>query len=117
VELLKIGHPQDAVKAFRMGLRYAPTDMEAHYKLAIALQRNGAMKESAVECRDLLRDLPGSAGAHYYLARALESQGQHEEALAQLRQAAHIAPDHPVIAPPLTGGDAGARGGGAFPEL
>ena len=117
VELLKIGKPQDAVEAFRMGLRYTPTDMEAHYQLAIALQKNGAMKESATECRDLVRDLPGSAGAHYYLARALEGQGQHDEALAQLRQAAQIAPDHPVIAPALRQVEAGATGLGAFPEL
>jgi Flp pilus assembly protein TadD len=117
IELGKIGQPQDAVKAFHMALRYTPTDMEAHYKLAIALQEIGRMKESETECRNLLRDLPGSAGAHYYLARALESQGQHEEALAELRQAAQIAPDHPVIGPALRHVQAGAKGVVAFPEL
>ena len=75
------------------------------------------MKESLSELDQLVKDLPRSAGAHYYLARALESRGRHDEAVGQLRQAAEIAPDHPVIAPTFRQVEAGAVGVAAYPDL
>src|SRR5262249_26935147 len=117
VALVKIGRPQEAVQAFRTALRYEPSDMDAHYKLAVTLQKAGAMRESLDECRRLVRDLPYSAGAHYYLARALESLGYHQKALTELRRADELATRHPIIAPTLQKVEAGATGVGAFPEL
>jgi predicted Zn-dependent protease len=115
--LVKIHHPKDAVQAFRMAVQYTPTDMESHYQLGVTLQQTGAMGESIAELGSFLRDVPRSAGAHYYLARALEATGQHAAAMVQLRQAAQLAPGHPVIAPALQQVEAGAVGVAAFPEL
>ena len=114
--LVKIGKPQEGMRAFRTALQYAPDDLQARSQLAETLENSGANDEAIAQFERVLQAIPQSARAHYYLARALEAKGRHDAALAQIREAARLTPDRPGIADTLRRLEAGPVAFSTFPE-
>ncbi len=77
---------------FRQALTLQPALPEAHYGLALTLQRIGRRDEAASEYRETIRLSPDVAEAHVNLCTVLREMGRLDEALAACQQAARLAP-------------------------
>ena len=57
-ELMKLGHDEDAVQAYRQALKSGPNEevgREARFRLAVALQQTGKADEAATLVENLLK--------------------------------------------------------------
>ena len=87
------GHTEEAVEHYLQALRIYPDFAEAHYNLAIALDKQGYTEEAIEHYLQALRIQPDYAEAHNNLAAALDKQGRTEEAVEHYLQALRIQPD------------------------
>jgi Tfp pilus assembly protein PilF len=84
---------EDKVAAYRQALRDAPDLVEAHYNLALALERLGRKAEAEAEYRAVLKLHPGLEPAAMNLGALLYDDGRHAEAIAVYRQALAARPE------------------------
>lgn len=79
--------PDDKVTTYRRALAADPNLIEAHYNLALALDRLGRAKEAEAEYRHTLRLRPGHTPAALNLGAALYGQKRYREAVELYRKA------------------------------
>lgn len=82
----------EAFVHLRQAVALAPDFPDAHFNLAVALTRRGALAEAIDHYRYLLKLRPSFPDAHYLLAIALYNTGQLEEAIQHYRQALQLKP-------------------------
>ena len=82
-----------AAKAYRIGLKLQPQQVQWKIRLAAALQELPTGLDEAIKLhRQVLKATPQTAAAHYNLGTALKRQHDFEGALAAYRHAAKLAP-------------------------
>ncbi len=86
-----------AIGEYRGALRLDPSFVDAHFKLATALEYKDDVDGAIVECREAIRLKPGFGSAHSSLARLLDRKHDVEGALAEYREAAHLLPGNPLV--------------------
>lgn len=82
----------EAFVHLRRAVALAPDFPNAHFNLAVALTRRGALAEAIDHYRYLLKLRPKFPDAHYLLAVDLYNTGQSEEAIKYYRQALQLKP-------------------------
>lgn len=104
------GKWDDAIAAYREGIRLEPDNANAHINLgAILCDHKGDYPGAATVFREAIRLDPKSAEAHVNLGNALDALGKVEGAIAAWEQANRLQPD---IASNLV---AGQQRGSSFP--
>jgi protein O-GlcNAc transferase len=84
VTLSALNRPQEALEALKETCRLAPQDPESHYKLALAYNETGNLKEAAGELAATVKLDPRHAGAWYNLGLAQNALGQTDDAMESL---------------------------------
>lgn len=92
--LLAEGDYQRAADAYRKATQILPDIAEAHYNLAIALNRLGNQREALAEYRMALQIRPDFVHAHYNMANIFKRQGQYHRAIIGYRRVVELQPDH-----------------------
>ncbi len=85
---------EQAVAAYRQGLRICPEAVPAWNGLGIALDQLGGHEEAAAAFRQALTLRPDDATIHIHLGDALVHHNKSDEARDSYRRALEISPDH-----------------------
>ncbi len=97
-EVLQVtGRPEEALGAWRQGLRRQPDDADLHARVGSALaRRGGAAAEAEVHLREALRLSPEPRpDAEVTLGALLAEGGRLDEAMTHYDRALAVEPDHP----------------------
>jgi tetratricopeptide (TPR) repeat protein len=92
IDLLNLGHLDEAVAQFQQALQARPDYVDAHNDLGIALFQKGRTDEAVAQFQQALLIEPDYADAHYNLAIALLQKGRTGEAISQYQHALQIRP-------------------------
>ena len=88
----KLGQDEKAADCFRQVLRMNPNVPEAHWHLALILQKQGKLDEAVSHYREAVRMDPRDSSSFNNLGAALAAQGKFEEAVTQLSEAVRLEP-------------------------
>jgi Flp pilus assembly protein TadD len=86
-EYRKLGHADQAAKAFAEQLKLSPGNPIAMYNLGSAQVDNGQEREAIPLLQQVVKIYNHPTGANYYLGRALAAEGKDEEAVAAFQRA------------------------------
>ena len=92
-DLLRQGKLTEAIKEFRRVIKSKPREAEAHYLLAVALERDQNFEDAIAEYRVAIGLGPYHARAHHNLGVILADQGNLDEAIEHYRKAIRIKTD------------------------
>ena len=95
--LTVVNRPDEAVEVFLRLLEKHPGITHTHFRLAMALSKQGQLERAADEFRTSLKHEPDSAIAHGELARVLVRSGKLVEAAAEFQEAIRLAPGTAAI--------------------
>jgi Flp pilus assembly protein TadD len=96
--LWKLGRRSEAVASLREAIRLAPSDWQAHYRLASNLAQESDFSGAATEYQEALRLNPAHVKTKLGLAAVLLNLGREPEALRQLDEALKLEPNNqPVL--------------------
>jgi tetratricopeptide (TPR) repeat protein len=90
------GRPDEAILAFREGVRIGPYDEWSRYVLGHLQVEHAPLDEVIDYYRVTLHADPKPQTSHYFWARALARAGRTEEAIAHFRMALEVDPAHEV---------------------
>ncbi|HEC67868.1 MAG TPA: tetratricopeptide repeat protein [Candidatus Desulfofervidus auxilii] len=76
-----------AINHYRLGLIFAPDDVDAHIKLGVCYFTAGKVDEAIREFKHALMIDPKNAEAHYNLGVAYGSKGMNEQAYQEIKKA------------------------------
>jgi tetratricopeptide (TPR) repeat protein len=93
-ELLKADDFDGAEQQCRKALELNPSNAQAHYTLACALEPKGALDEATSHLKEAVRLDPNYADAYYNLAQAMLRKGKLDEAIKHLSTVVKIEPNH-----------------------
>jgi hypothetical protein len=88
---------EDKVSLYRRALELDPTLFEAHYNLALALEKLGDVAGAAAQYRETVRLRPAYAPAWLNLGAGLYAQQRYRDAIAVYREALSHGPDSAAI--------------------
>ena len=94
--LASAGRTEEAIAAFRAGLRLAPTSADLHNGLGRALVAAGARDEARQEFAAAIRLDPALAEAHNNLGALLALTGDARAAISEYTAAIRLDPDYPL---------------------
>jgi tetratricopeptide (TPR) repeat protein len=93
-ELLKADDFDGAERQCRKALEVNPSNAQAHYTLACALEPKGALDEATSHLIETVRLDPNHADAYYNLAQAMLRKRMLDEAIEHLSTVVKLKPDH-----------------------
>jgi protein O-mannosyl-transferase len=92
-ELIKTGHPQEAIENCEQALRIKPDSPEAHNNLGLFLDSVGRSQEAIEHFEKALRLKPDFAEAHVNFGSILVQAGRPADAIEHYRQALLLKPN------------------------
>lgn len=101
--LLKMGRPEDAVRAFETAIRLQPDFANAWINLGEARLRQGQIGPAIQSLRHAIELAPRAVDARLFLAEAFERSGQNQAARIELERAVPLAPRHSGLLRQLIG--------------
>jgi tetratricopeptide (TPR) repeat protein len=93
--LMKSGHPEKALNAFNMALRYVPQHAEVRDGVGSIHLERGDLDEAIANYRIAVQSQSDDPEYHYNLGRALLLRGDWEEARRELDRAIALRPRYP----------------------
>ncbi len=89
-----LGHPAEAVTAYREAIRLNPTLTSAYNNLGAALAALGKTDEAITNYYQAIKLNPKDAEAHFNLGTIFEQQGKNPEAIREYNQAVTLKPNY-----------------------
>jgi tetratricopeptide (TPR) repeat protein len=87
----------EAIDGYRRVIALAPTWVEAHINLGVALYQSGHLKDARAEFECAVQLEPENGISRYNLGCVLEEEGRIDQAIEHLRRAERLMPSHPDV--------------------